>query len=133
VGHRKLRRRTGYRHLGQGAIASGVPLGACIARRSIMDWSRGAHGNTYGGNPLACAAALKTIELLEREYLQNAAEVGQYTLDALHEIATRHHQHRPGARHRADDRCGIRQRPRQQGAPRSCVMRSSIRPSSAGC
>jgi 4-aminobutyrate aminotransferase len=71
-------------------IASGMPLGACIARRSIMDWSRGAHGNTYGGNPLACAAALKTIELLEREYLQNAAEVGQYTIDALHEIAARH-------------------------------------------
>ncbi len=71
-------------------IASGVPLGACIARRSIMDWSRGAHGNTYGGNPLACAAALKTIELIEREYMQNAAEVGEYTLDALHEIAARH-------------------------------------------
>ena len=72
-------------------IASGMPLGACIARRSIMDWSRGAHGNTYGGNPLACAAALKTIELIQREYLQNAAEVGQYAIDALHEIATRHH------------------------------------------
>jgi 4-aminobutyrate aminotransferase len=72
-------------------IASGMPLGACIARRSIMDWSRGAHGNTYGGNPLACVAALKTIELLEREYLQNAAEVGQYAIDALHEIAARHH------------------------------------------
>lgn len=72
-------------------IASGVPLGACIARRSVMTWERGAHGNTYGGNPLACAAANKTIELIEREYLQNAAEVGQYTLDALHQIASRHH------------------------------------------
>jgi len=71
-------------------IASGLPLGACIARRSVMDWSRGAHGNTYGGNPLSCAAALKTIELLEREYLQNAGEVGQYTIDALQEIAARH-------------------------------------------
>ncbi len=71
-------------------IASGVPLGACVARRSVMTWERGSHGNTYGGNPLACAAALKTIELLEREYLQNAAEVGQYALDALAEIAARH-------------------------------------------
>lgn len=71
-------------------IASGVPLGACVARRSIMTWERGTHGNTYGGNPLSCAAALKTIELLEREYLQNAAEVGQYTIDALSEIAVRH-------------------------------------------
>lgn len=71
-------------------IASGMPLGACVARKSVMTWERGAHGNTYGGNPLACAAALKTIELLEREYLKNAAEVGQYTLEALQEIATRH-------------------------------------------
>jgi 4-aminobutyrate aminotransferase len=71
-------------------IASGVPLGACIARKSIMTWERGAHGNTYGGNPLACAAGVKTIELIQREYLQNAAEVGQYTLDALQEIAMRH-------------------------------------------
>jgi 4-aminobutyrate aminotransferase len=71
-------------------IASGVPLGACVARRSIMTWERGSHGNTYGGNPLACAAALKTIELIEREYMQNATEVGQYALDALAEIAARH-------------------------------------------
>lgn len=71
-------------------IASGVPLGACIARKSIMTWERGAHGNTYGGNPLSCAAGVKTVELIQREYLQNAAEVGQYTLDALQEIAMRH-------------------------------------------
>jgi len=71
-------------------IASGMPLGACIARKSVMTWPSGAHGNTYGGNPLACAAALATIDLIEKEYLQNAAEVGQYTLDALHEIMARH-------------------------------------------
>jgi len=71
-------------------IASGMPLGACIARREIMDWEKGAHGNTYGGNPISCAAALATIELIETEYMQNAAEVGQYTLDALTEIQGRH-------------------------------------------
>jgi 4-aminobutyrate aminotransferase len=71
-------------------IASGVPLGATIARRSVMTWKKGAHGNTYGGNPLACAAAVKTIELIEKQYMQNAVEVGQYTLDALHEIMARH-------------------------------------------
>jgi 4-aminobutyrate aminotransferase len=71
-------------------IASGMPLGACIARKSVMTWPRGAHGNTYGGNPLSCAAALATIDLIENEYLDNAAAVGQYTIDALHEIAARH-------------------------------------------
>lgn len=71
-------------------IASGMPLGGCVARRSIMTWERGAHGNTYGGNPIACAAALATIKLLEEGYLQNAAEVGEYTIDALQEIAARH-------------------------------------------
>jgi len=71
-------------------IASGMPLGAMVARRSLMDWPPGAHGNTYGGNPLSCAAALETIRLLEGGLIDNAAQVGQYTLDALEEIAVRH-------------------------------------------
>lgn len=71
-------------------IASGMPLGACIARASVMTWPKGAHGNTYGGNPISCAASLATIELLEKEYLQNATEVGEYMLDALKEIQMRH-------------------------------------------
>ena len=71
-------------------IASGLPLGACIARESVMTWPKGAHGNTYGGNPISCAASLATIDLIEESYLSNAAEVGQYTLDALQEIQMRH-------------------------------------------
>jgi 4-aminobutyrate aminotransferase len=71
-------------------IASGVPLGACIARKSVMTWPRGAHGNTYGGNPIACAASLATLDLIQKQYLKNAAEVGEYTLDALKEIQARH-------------------------------------------
>jgi len=71
-------------------IASGLPLGACIARESVMTWPKGAHGNTYGGNPISCAASLATIDLLEESYLANAAEVGQYALDALQEIQVRH-------------------------------------------
>jgi len=71
-------------------IASGLPLGACIARESVMTWPKGAHGNTYGGNPISCAASLATIDLLEESYLANAAEVGQYALDALQEIQMRH-------------------------------------------
>jgi 4-aminobutyrate aminotransferase len=55
-----------------------------------MDWKRGAHGNTYGGNPIACAAALATLDLIGKGYMANAAEVGQYTLDALEEIQARH-------------------------------------------
>ena len=71
-------------------IASGIPLGAIIARKSLATWPLGSHGNTYGGNPIACAAALATIDLIEEEYLQNATDVGNYTLDALNEIGARH-------------------------------------------
>jgi 4-aminobutyrate aminotransferase len=71
-------------------IASGVPLGATIARKSIMNWPEGAHGNTYGGNPLACAASIATIDLIEESYLENAAKIGEYTMDALEEIKMRH-------------------------------------------
>ncbi|MBI5349504.1 MAG: acetyl ornithine aminotransferase family protein [Chloroflexi bacterium] len=71
-------------------IASGMPLGALIARKSMMDWPAGAHGNTYGGNPISCAASLETIRLIDESYMANAAEMGEYTLDALAEMAARH-------------------------------------------
>jgi 4-aminobutyrate aminotransferase len=71
-------------------IASGMPLGACIARKSVMDWEVGTHGNTYGGNPISCAASLATIDLIEKGYLQNAKEMGEYAMDALMEIQARH-------------------------------------------
>ncbi len=71
-------------------IASGMPLGACVARKSVMDWGKGTHGNTYGGNPISCAAAMATLDLIENEYLENAAIMGQYALDALEEIMHRH-------------------------------------------
>jgi 4-aminobutyrate aminotransferase len=71
-------------------IASGLPLGATIARDSVMDWPTGAHGNTFGGNPVSCSAALVTLDLIEHGMMQNAAEMGQYMLDALSEIAVRH-------------------------------------------
>jgi 4-aminobutyrate aminotransferase len=71
-------------------IASGMPLGATIARESVMNWPKGAHGNTYGGNPLACSAGLATIELIENGMMENAREIGAYTMDALCEIQARH-------------------------------------------
>jgi 4-aminobutyrate aminotransferase len=55
-----------------------------------MVWPKGSHGNTYRGNPISSAAALATLDLVEKKYMAKAAEVGTYTLDALAEIATRH-------------------------------------------
>jgi len=70
-------------------IASGMPLGAMVAREDLMTWELGAHGSTYGGNPLACAAALVTIDLIENELTANAAEVGAFLLDGLGRIRER--------------------------------------------
>lgn len=70
-------------------IASGVPLGGIIARESVMDWPQGAHGNTYGGNPLACAAGLATLDLIEDGMLENAEKLGEYAQDALVEMRGR--------------------------------------------
>jgi 4-aminobutyrate aminotransferase len=67
-----------------------MPLGAVIAREHVMSWPPGAHGSTFGGNPVSCAAALATIELIEQGYMQNAAEQGTYILEALEEMQTHH-------------------------------------------
>jgi 4-aminobutyrate aminotransferase len=75
--------------IGKG-VASGVPLGAMVARKSVVTWPKGSHGNTYGGNPIACSAALASIRLIKDQYMQNATDVGEYTLDALEEIKVRH-------------------------------------------
>src|SRR6202044_2944936 len=69
-------------------LGAGLPIGMVVAKRSIMQkWTRGAHGNTFGGNPLCCAAALATIDLVEREYCANAAKVGSYFMKRLHALA----------------------------------------------
>ncbi len=71
-------------------IASGLPLGAMVARKSLMTWPSGAHGNTFGGNPLACAAALVTINLIENGLMENAARLGDYALERIRHMAERH-------------------------------------------
>ena len=71
-------------------IASGMPLGAMVARKSVMDWPAGAHGNTYGGNPISCAAALATIRLVENGLMDNAAAMGERTMDTLTETMPHH-------------------------------------------
>lgn len=59
-------------------LGSGFPIGACTARADIMDWHKGAHASTFGGNPVALTAALKTIELLEGGLVENSRSVGEY-------------------------------------------------------
>lgn len=71
-------------------IASGIPMGVCVARADLMDWKPGAHASTFGGNPVALASALKTIELLEGGLVRNSAEVGAYIQDGLRRIASKH-------------------------------------------
>jgi 4-aminobutyrate aminotransferase len=64
-------------------IASGMPLSVCMARAEIMDWVPGSHASTFGGNPIALAAALATIDIIEREAMENAATVGSAALARL--------------------------------------------------
>jgi 4-aminobutyrate aminotransferase len=71
-------------------IGSGLPIGACVARASLMDWKPGAHASTFGGNPVCIASALKTIELLERELIRNSAEVGAYMQEGLRKLMRKH-------------------------------------------
>ena len=71
-------------------VASGMPMGLTIAREDVMDWPVGAHSNTFGGNPVACAAALATIALVRDGLMQNAADVGAYLHHQLTELAARH-------------------------------------------
>ena len=71
-------------------IASGLPLGITCARAEVMSWPPGAHASTFGGNPVSCAAALVTIKLLREQYVQNAATVGDYMMNALRELQNKH-------------------------------------------
>ncbi len=67
-------------------IANGLPLGAIIAKADVMDWPPGSHASTFGGNPVACRAALVTLDLLERGYTANAAERGEQLREGLRKM-----------------------------------------------
>jgi 4-aminobutyrate aminotransferase len=71
-------------------VASGLPLGVTTARAEVMTWPPGTHASTFGGNPVSCAAALTTIELIRYSLMRNAAEVGAYLMDRLRELQERH-------------------------------------------
>jgi len=68
-------------------LASGMPLGAVVARADIMNWPPGAQGSTFGGNPVCCAAALATIDLIEHGYMANAATLGKRLMQRLSDIS----------------------------------------------
>src|SRR5436190_10822216 len=68
-------------------IASGMPLGAIISRGNVMDWPPGSHASTFGGNPVACRAALATLDLLDREYMANAQQRGAQLKAGLASLA----------------------------------------------
>ncbi|HUB83069.1 MAG TPA: acetyl ornithine aminotransferase family protein [Bryobacteraceae bacterium] len=70
-------------------IASGMPLGATVARADLMTWPPGAHASTFGGNPVACAAALATITLLEEELVENAARMGEHLRSRMRDWPSR--------------------------------------------
>jgi 4-aminobutyrate aminotransferase len=71
-------------------IGSGMPIGATVARADLMNWQKGAHASTFGGNPVCIAAALKTIELLQGGLVDNAAEVGDYLQSELKRLMAKH-------------------------------------------
>ncbi|MDI6643072.1 MAG: acetyl ornithine aminotransferase family protein [Candidatus Hodarchaeaceae archaeon] len=73
------------------ALAAGLPCGAAVSRAELMEWDPGAHENTLGGNPVVCEAALATLDVLEKERLdQNAERVGGYLLKRIKELSEKH-------------------------------------------
>jgi 4-aminobutyrate aminotransferase len=72
------------------AIGGGLPLGVTLSREDLMRWHVGAHASTFGGNPVAIAAGMKTLELLEKGVMKNAADMGRYMIDRLRELQSKH-------------------------------------------
>ncbi len=71
-------------------LANGLPLGAIIASEETMNWPPGSHASTFGGNPIACASGIATLDLVESKYQFNAAERGTELQAGLRELAKRH-------------------------------------------
>ena len=71
-------------------LGSGMPIGAMVAKESISTWESGSHGSTYGGNPVCCAAALATLDLVEGGLMANAATMGDRLLAGLRRLQEKH-------------------------------------------
>ena len=108
--------------IGKG-LASGLPLAGIIARSAVMDWLPGGHGSTFGGNPVACAAAVATLDLVEDGLADNAAVVGDRLLAGLRALQAEHPLLDGRARPRPDDRHRP-PRPRHRRGARAGVLRA---------
>jgi 4-aminobutyrate aminotransferase len=71
-------------------LGSGMPIGAMVAKESITTWESGAHGSTFGGNPVCCAAALATLDLVENGLMANAAKMGERLLASACVLMNKH-------------------------------------------
>ncbi|MGI9041682.1 MAG: acetyl ornithine aminotransferase family protein [Gemmatimonadales bacterium] len=71
-------------------LGSGMPIGAIIAKESISTWETGSHGSTFGGNPVCCAAALATLDLVEGGLMENAVRMGARLIAGVRALAERH-------------------------------------------
>jgi 4-aminobutyrate aminotransferase len=71
-------------------LGNGMPIGAVVARHDVMDWTPGSHGSTFGGNPISCAAALVTIDLIEKQMLTNVNHLGPVALGKLKRLSDKH-------------------------------------------
>ena len=112
-----------------------MPLGITMTRSEIMDWVPGSHASTFGGNPVCMAAALATLDVIEKEHLlENSAEVGAHMMKRMAELACEAEAGGRCARPRADDRRGHREGQDDQGIrPRRSATRSSRWRSSTEC
>jgi 4-aminobutyrate aminotransferase len=71
-------------------LGSGMPIGAIVARESVSTWETGSHGSTYGGNPVCCAAALATLDLVEADLMANAVTMGDRLMAGLRKLESKH-------------------------------------------
>ena len=110
-------------------IASGMPIGAMIAKADVMSWGPGAHGSTYGGNPVALAALLETVKLLEGGLIANAGIRGREVMDGLSPLVDRYPSPRQGRpRQGPDDRHPVRLRRDRRRGPDAGVRPRAARP-----
>jgi len=72
------------------SISSGLPLGGFVAKAGVMEWPRGSHNSTYGGNPVSCAAAIATLNVVDSTLIDNAQRLGNYLLNELRKLAQKY-------------------------------------------